>query len=58
MLLASPYGIPDSNAGIGGTIRMNLESAVFFLIDPQHRREYYTRLLALLPRHLGGATAK
>ncbi|HYM87409.1 MAG TPA: S9 family peptidase, partial [Pseudoxanthomonas sp.] len=33
MLLASPYGIPDSNLGIGGTIRLTLEAAVF-LIDP------------------------
>lgn len=33
MLLASPYGIPDSGLGIGGTIRLNFEAAVF-LIDP------------------------
>jgi dipeptidyl aminopeptidase/acylaminoacyl peptidase len=24
----------------------------------EHRREYYTKLLAFLSRHLGGATAK
>ena len=28
-----------------------------FYTEP-HRREYYTRLLAFLPRHLGGATAE
>ena len=33
MLLASPYGIPDPKLGIGGTIRLTFEAAVF-LIDP------------------------
>ncbi len=33
MLLASPYGIPDSMVGIGDTISMDSEPAVF-LIDP------------------------
>jgi dipeptidyl aminopeptidase/acylaminoacyl peptidase len=28
-----------------------------FYTEP-HRREYYTRLLAFLSRHLGGATAE
>jgi len=48
MLLASPYGIPDSNAGIGGTIRMNLESAVF-LIDPLASDERNVLVASMLP---------
>jgi len=48
MLLASPYGIPDSNAGIGGTIRMNLESAVF-LIDPLASDQRNVLVASMLP---------
>ena len=48
MLLASPKGIPDEGLGIGGTIRMTTEAAVF-LIDPLANDERNVLVAAMQP---------